>query len=91
MLAKELGDALQVRGLAAASAGTTELEQGLCELAVLDVGFLVDEVVLVGDALLGVVPVGGLVELARSLLESLFLHRVSLNTRQCRYFDSFLL
>ena len=52
-----LGDALEVRGLAAAGAGTAELEQRLCELAVLDVGFLVDEVVLIGDALWGVLPV----------------------------------
>ena len=43
MLAKEL----DVRGLATASAGTDELEQRVCELAVLDVGLLVDEVVLV--------------------------------------------
>ena len=34
LLAEELGDALQVRGLAAAGAGAAELEQGLCELAV---------------------------------------------------------
>ena len=47
LLAEELGDALEVRGLAAAGAGTAELEQRLCELAVLDVGLLVDEVVLV--------------------------------------------
>ena len=65
-----LGDALEVRGLAAAGAGTAELEQRLCELAVLDVGFLVDEVVLVGDALLGVVPVGGLAELTINYLRS---------------------
>ena len=43
LLAEELGDALEVRGLAAAGAGAAELEQGLCELAVLDVGLLVDE------------------------------------------------
>ena len=47
LLAEELGDALEVRGLAASGAGTAELEQRLCELAVLDVGLLVDEVVLV--------------------------------------------
>ena len=47
ILAEELGDALQVRSLAAAGAGAAELEQGLCKLAVLDVGELVDEVVLV--------------------------------------------
>ena len=32
LLAEELGDALEVRGLAAAGAGAAELEQGLCEL-----------------------------------------------------------
>ena len=79
MFTEELVDALQVRGLAAADAGAAELEQGLCELAVLDVarcncfiqwcsrplaGELVDEVVLVGDLLLAVGPVLGLVELA---------------------------
>ena len=52
-----LGEGLHQRVVA-------DLAQGLCELAVLDVGLLVNEVVLVGDALLGVVPVGGLVELA---------------------------
>ena len=51
LLAEELGDAFEVRGLAAAGAGAAELEQGLCELAVLDVGLLVDEVVLVGEGL----------------------------------------
>ena len=34
LLAEELGDALEVRGFAAAGAGAAELEQGLCELAV---------------------------------------------------------
>ena len=34
LLAEELGDALEVRGLAAAGAGAAELEQRLCELAV---------------------------------------------------------
>ena len=70
LLAEELGDALEVRGLAAAGAGAAELEQRLCELAVLDVGLLVDEVVLIGDALLGVVPVGGLAELTINYLRS---------------------
>ena len=70
LLTEELGDALQVRGLAAAGAGAAELEQRLCELAVLDVGLLVDEVVLIGDALLGVVPVGGLAELTINYLRS---------------------
>ena len=45
MFTEEIGDALEVRGLAAAGAGTAELEQRLCELAVLDAGELVDEVV----------------------------------------------
>ena len=39
---------LDVRGLATACAGTAKLEQRVYELAVLDVGLLVDEVVLVG-------------------------------------------
>ena len=68
LLTEELGDALEVRGLAAAGAGTAELEQRLCELAVLDVGFLVDEVVLVGDLLLGILPVGGLMASHHHLL-----------------------
>ena len=87
LLAEELGDALEVRGLAAAGAGAAELEQGLCELAVLDVGFLVDEVVLVGDALLGVVPVGGLVELAKKFLMIQYLRKALINIHQHLYLD----
>lgn len=87
LLAEELGDALEVRGRAAAGAGTAELEQGLCELAVLDVGLLVDEVVLVGDALLGVVPVDGLVELTKDFLMIQYLRQALINIHQYLYLD----
>ena len=87
LLAEELGDALEVRGLAAAGAGAAELEQGLCELAVLDVGLLVDEVVLVGDLLLGILPVFGLVELAKKFLMIQYLRKALINIHQHLYLD----
>ena len=54
-VSEELGDVLDVWGLAAAGAGTAELEERLCELGVLHVGCLVDHIVLVAD--LGYEPV----------------------------------
>ena len=54
MVAEELGDVLDVRGLTATCAGTAELEQRLCELRVLHIALRVEEL-LVAD--LGVEPV----------------------------------
>jgi len=64
LLTEELGDSLEVRSLTATCASAGEFEERLCELAVLNVGLLIDEVVLIGNFLLAVFPVLGFEELA---------------------------
>lgn len=56
MVAEELADELDVRGLAATGASAGELEERLCELAVLDVCLGVDERLFRGDVFGAVVP-----------------------------------
>ena len=51
MVAPELGDGLDVWSLAAACACAGELEQRLCELCVLHIAFLVEDVLFVADML----------------------------------------
>ena len=64
LLTEELGDSLEVRSLTATCASAGEFEERLCELAVLNVGLLIDEVVLIGNFLLAVFPVLSLIHLA---------------------------
>ena len=57
-VAEELGDGLDVRGLAATGAGTRELEERLGELRVLDIGGLGGDVFLVAHVGVQVIEVG---------------------------------
>ena len=83
LLTEELGDAFQVRSLTATCASAGEFEQRLSELAVLDRGELVDEVVLIGDHLLAVIPVLSLMQLAlyiNAFISSSSINKYSLTT-----------
>ena len=84
-LTEELRDGLDVRRLTATGTSTAELEQRLCELAVLDGGKFVDEVVLVGNLLLTILPVLCILKIAIGFLKIQFLLQALINNLQYRH------
>ena len=58
MVTEELGDVLDVRGLAAACASSGELEERLCELCVLEALGLVENGILVAYLGIEIIVVG---------------------------------